>query len=116
MSIVATGAAWAQGTPLSAVIDGDAAANTAGRIAVNQVSGGGNAQANLAALSTDAAGVVSSQVVGRAAPGLSASSRLAGSSFNGAAGLVSINQPPPLLLCNSNPTILSRSPTVRCLA
>lgn len=92
MSIVATGAAWAQGTPLSAVIDGDAAVNTAGRVAINQVSGGGNAQANLAALSTDAAGVVSSQVVGRAAPGLSASSRLAGASFNGAAGLVSINQ------------------------
>nr|WP_311527611.1 hypothetical protein [uncultured Ralstonia sp.] len=92
LGIAATGVTWAQSAPLSAVIDRDVAANTTGRVAVNQASGAGNAQANLAALSTDQASVVSSQIVGRAWSALSASSRLAGGAFNGAAGLVSINQ------------------------
>lgn len=86
------GAAWAQGAPVAAVMDGDAAAHATGRVAVNQASGAGNVQANLAALSTGEAGIVSSQRVGPAPWGLSASSRMAGSAFNGAAGLVSINQ------------------------
>ncbi|CAJ0787536.1 hypothetical protein LMG7141_01952 [Ralstonia condita] len=73
-------------------MDGDAAAHATGRVAVNQASGTGNVQANLAALSTGEAGIVSSQRIGPAPWGLSASSRMAGSAFNGAAGLVSINQ------------------------
>ena len=92
LSAVPAGAAWAQSAPVSAVVEGDAAANTAGRVAVNQASGAGNVQANVAAVSTDEARVVSSQFVGRVRSGVSASSRLAGASFNGAAGLVSINQ------------------------
>lgn len=92
LGAVPAGAAWAQSAPVSAVVEGDAAANTAGRVAVNQASGAGNVQANVAAVSTDEARVVSSQFVGRVRSGISASSRLAGASFNGAAGLVSINQ------------------------
>ncbi|CAJ0887187.1 hypothetical protein R77567_03914 [Ralstonia sp. LMG 32965] len=92
LGAAATGAACAQSAPVSAVIDGDAAANTAGRVAVNQASGAGNVQANVAAVSTGEASVVSSQFVGRVRSGVSASSRLGGASFNGAAGLVSINQ------------------------
>ncbi|MGN5355020.1 hypothetical protein ACQ4P5_23880 [Ralstonia sp. L16] len=77
---------------MSAVIDGDAVANASGRVAVNQVSGAGNVQANLAALSTGEAGIASLQRSGPSHWGLSASSRIAGSSFNGASGLVAINQ------------------------
>ncbi len=92
LGVAASGPTLAQSVPLSAVIDGETASGAAGRVAVNQVSGQGNIQANLAALSTGEAGVVSVQLVGRAPAGLSTSSRMAGASFNGATGLVSINQ------------------------
>lgn len=86
------GVARAQTDPVAAVIADSAGANAAGRIAINQAAGAGNVQANLAAISTGDADVASSQRIAHAAAGLSASSRLADQAFNGASGLVSINQ------------------------
>jgi hypothetical protein len=86
------GTVWAQGLSPSAVMDGEFAQHTAGRISVNQAAGTSHAQANVATLSTDQANVVSLQSVGSAQAGLSAASQMSGAAFNSASGIVSINQ------------------------
>ncbi|MFX3544803.1 hypothetical protein [Ralstonia mannitolilytica] len=68
------------------------AQHSAGRISVNQAAGTGNAQANLATLSTDQANVMSSQSIVSARAGASAASSITGAAFNSTSGLISINQ------------------------
>lgn len=90
--LTTTGVAWAESEPVAAVVDGGVGQKAVGRMAVNQTSGVGNAQANLAAISNNDANVTSSQRIAYPLTAVSATSRLSGQAFNGAAGLVSINQ------------------------
>lgn len=78
-------------------IDGHAAAGTSGAVGVNSAAGDNNAQANLRAISVgdQASAVIHAHVLqanNRATPPDAAVSSIGGNAFNGASGLVSINQ------------------------
>ena len=80
-----------------AVIEGQAAAGTGGRIAVNQAAGTGNAQANLAAIAiadggTGLVGLQARQQPTAGALDRAASAKLRDGAFSASQGLLSVNQ------------------------
>ncbi|MDV3255389.1 MAG: hypothetical protein LOX98_08175 [Lysobacter sp.] len=80
-----------------AVIEGQAAAGTSGRIAVNQAAGTGNAQANLAAIAiadggTGLVGLQARQQPTAGALDRAASAQLRDGAFSASQGLLSVNQ------------------------
>lgn len=112
LGMLLCGTSRAQGLSPSAVMDGDVAQHSAGRISVNQAAGAGNAQANLAALSTDQANVMSSQSVGSARAGTPAASSISGAAFNNSSGLVSINQTTGLANAQVNVAVIAPSVSI----
>ncbi|GAB3628220.1 hypothetical protein PTE30175_01952 [Pandoraea terrae] len=83
------------GNAAYAVINGDAARNASGRIAVNEAAGSSSAQSNQAVIATSSAvfGVIGSrQSASIAGDVATASSTIGGAAFSGVTGLTQVNQ------------------------